>query len=90
MDFSIPTALRDLKARADAATIEHLDLIVDNTAFDYPLLQRLAELTPAPLHTLLLEGTLENELASEGPVLIRVVWAAGRAYPMAGRVSSHR
>lgn len=74
MDYSIPPRLRDVKQQADKASLDHLDVIIDGTAFDYPLLRRLAELEPPPLHALILEGTPEHDLAAEGPVLVRVHW----------------
>jgi len=75
MGFEIPACLRDLKQHADAASLDHLDMIINATLLDYPLLQRLAELDPPPLHTPLLEGTPEHALAAQGPVHVRVFWA---------------
>lgn len=73
MDF-LPFSLEHLKKLADVNQLDHLDVIIDATAFDYPLQQRLAELAPPPQQVLLLEGTPEHALASEGPVLVRVFW----------------
>jgi hypothetical protein len=65
--------LKCLLQDAETSDLEHLDLLVDATGLDYPLLQRLTELEPQPLHAMLLEGTPEHELAEQGPVLIRVL-----------------
>jgi hypothetical protein len=73
MDF-LPLSLTHLKTLADESQLDHLDVIIDATAFDYPLQQRLAELQPQLQHVLLLAGTPENALAVDGPVLIRVFW----------------
>jgi hypothetical protein len=74
MHFDAPQWLNSLKTHSEAANVEHLDLVINATLLDYPLLQRLAELDPPPPQALLLEGTPEYALASQGPVLIRVFW----------------
>jgi hypothetical protein len=75
MDVAIPADLRDLKQHSNAVGLDYLDLIINATLLDYPLLQRLAELDPPPLQALLLEGTPEHALAAQGPIVLRVFWA---------------
>jgi hypothetical protein len=72
MKLAIRNWLDTLKQQAEAHGLEHLDIVIDATNLDYPLLQRVGELDPAPQTVLLLEGTPEHALASIGPILIRV------------------
>ncbi|MEB0043673.1 DUF4123 domain-containing protein [Pseudomonas sp. MH10] len=74
MDYALPVSLCEMKALTDAADLDYVDVIINATLLDYPLVQRLTELDPPPLFTLLLEGTPEHELAAQGPVLVRVSW----------------
>jgi len=74
MNASIRDWLGNLKQQAEAKNLEHLDLLINATLLHYPVLQRLAELDPPPLHSLLFENTPEHALASEGPILVRVFW----------------
>lgn len=64
--------LETLNGRAQAEKLQHLDLLVDGTALDYPLLQDLQALPQPPLQALLLEGLPEAALAEQGPILLRI------------------
>jgi hypothetical protein len=75
MKLAIRNWLDTLKQQAEAHGLEHLDVVINATLLDYPLLQRLAELDPPPLQALLLEGTPEHALAPQGPILVRIKWA---------------
>lgn len=66
--------LGGLKKYAKGQNIEHLDVVINATLLDDPLLQRLAGLDPPPPQALRLEGTPEYALAVQGSVLIRVLW----------------
>jgi hypothetical protein len=70
----LPVSLREMKALTDAENLEYVDVIINATLLDYPLIQRLVELDPPPSFARLLEGTPEHQLADQGPVLVRVVW----------------
>lgn len=74
MDYDLPVSLREIKALTDAENLDYVDVIINATLLDYPLVQRLTELDPPPLFTPLLENTPEHHLADQGPVLVRVFW----------------
>ena len=50
----------------------HLDLLIDATSLDYPLLQELAEQPDGPKLAKLFENTPEVAIADFGPLLLRV------------------
>ncbi|MEB0094440.1 DUF4123 domain-containing protein [Pseudomonas sp. CCI1.2] len=75
MNLSSRDWLNSLQEQAKASDLEHLDILIDATGLDYPLLKQLAELEPRPLQALLFDGTPEHDLAEQGPVLIRLLWA---------------
>ncbi|MPQ71094.1 MULTISPECIES: DUF4123 domain-containing protein [unclassified Pseudomonas] len=66
--------LATLKEEAGSHDLKHLDLLINATLLDYPLQERLQELSPSPPLARLLEGTPEQALAAQGPMLIRVFW----------------
>ena len=78
-----------LQQHAEASDLEHLDILIDATGLDYPLLQRLDELEPQPLQALLFEGTPEHHLAEQGPVLIRLLWAQPQQVSWFGEFLMH-
>ena len=67
--------LASLRQRASSARLEHLDVLINATGLDYPLLESLAALPQSPQQALLLAGTPEQALAAQGPVLLRLHWA---------------
>lgn len=64
--------LMHLHGRAISKGLNHVDLLINGTGLEYPLLQQLNELKPAPLIALLFAGTPEQGLAERGPVLVRL------------------
>lgn len=75
MSLFVRDWLRGLEQHAEANSLEHLDIVIDATGLDYPLLPQLAELEPRPQQALLFDGTPEQAQAAEGPVLVRLLWA---------------
>ncbi|MVW73969.1 DUF4123 domain-containing protein [Pseudomonas xionganensis] len=72
MNTSTHAWLESLKERAQANRLEHLDLLIDATALQYPLLNNLQALNQPPAQALLLEGLPEAALAEQGPILLRI------------------
>ena len=75
----LPTAkdwLHRLMKEARSAQLDHLDVLIDCAALPIPLLPTLLELTPASSCAWLFEQTPEQELAHQGPVLLRIVLAS--------------
>lgn len=72
--MSIPTDnwLAYLLQQAEDAKLSHLDLLIDATNFDYPLLSSLASLEPPMQLAQLFHGTPEANLADIGPILLRL------------------
>lgn len=64
-----------LRKQAEAKQLNHLDVLIDATLLDYPLLASLAEIDPPPQYSLLFDGTPEHSLAEQGPVLVRATWS---------------
>ncbi len=63
-----------LQEQAQAVKLPHLDLLINATQLDYPLLRRLAALSVPPLQAQLFAGTAEHALAAQGPILLRLHW----------------
>ncbi|WP_339561079.1 DUF4123 domain-containing protein [Pseudomonas sp. EA_65y_Pfl1_P113] len=61
---------------ARSAQLEHLDVLINCAALPAPLLPALLELAPAPPCAWLFEQTPEQELAHQGPVLLRIALAS--------------
>ena len=79
----LPTAkdwLNHLTAEARRAQLEHLDVLLDCAALPGAVLPTLLELTPAPLCAWLFEQTPEQELAHQGPVLLRIALHCPQQY----------
>ncbi len=75
----LPTAkdwLHRLMNEARSAQLDHLDVLINCAALPTPLLPTLLELTPAPSCAWLFEQTPEQELAHQGPVLLRIALAS--------------
>lgn len=72
MNMTAHTWLESLKERAQANRLEHLDLLVDATALQSPLLDGLQALPEPPQQALLLEDLPEAALAAQGPILLRI------------------
>ncbi|PMY63907.1 MULTISPECIES: DUF4123 domain-containing protein [Pseudomonas] len=51
---------------------EHIDLLIDATSLDYPLLEELANQPDAPVLAKLFDNTPEVAIADFGPLLLRV------------------
>lgn len=64
--------LTHLGEQAEHARLQHLDLLVDASNLDYPLLAHLNESDQRPDVAKLLDGTPEEAIAAKGPLLIRV------------------
>ena len=75
MPTTASTWLTALQEQALGHRLPHIDLLLDATGLRYPLWQSLAELKTAPGMALLLDGTPEQSLARQGPVLLRLQWA---------------
>lgn len=58
--------------QAVQARLKHFDLLIDASNLHYPLLSRLAELRQPPELAKLLQGTPEEAIAANGPLLLRV------------------
>ncbi|ALI01265.1 DUF4123 domain-containing protein [Pseudomonas sp. FW306-02-F02-AA] len=61
-----------LWADAEQLGHNHLDLLIDATSLDYPLLEELASLPDAPKLAKLFDNTPEVAIADFGPLLLRV------------------
>lgn len=61
-----------LQGRAMDKGLSHVDVLINATGLEYPLLQHLEQLKPAPQLALLFAGTPEHGLAEQGPILIRL------------------
>jgi hypothetical protein len=64
--------LSHLQGRATGKGHSHIDLLINTTGLEYPLLQQLNQLKPPPQLALLFTGTPEHGLAEQGPVLVRL------------------
>ena len=64
-----------LQEQALVHRLAHIDVLLDTTGLKYPLWQSLADLKNEPGIALLLDGTPEQALAKQGPVLLRLQWA---------------
>lgn len=64
-----------LQEQALGHRLAHIDLLLDTTGLRYPLWQSVADLKAEPGIALLLNGTPEQALARQGPVLLRLQWA---------------
>ncbi|WJN59615.1 DUF4123 domain-containing protein [Pseudomonas sp. SO81] len=69
------TWLAILQEQALSHRLAHIDLLLDTTGLNYPLWQSVADLKAEPDIALLLDGTPEQALAKQGPVLLRLQWA---------------
>ncbi|WP_426143736.1 DUF4123 domain-containing protein [Pseudomonas sp. DWP3-1-2] len=72
MSMYVKDWLNHLHARAMGKGLGHVDVLINATGLEYPLLPELRALQPAPLIALLFEGTPEHALAQQGPVLVRL------------------
>lgn len=72
MKPSTQTWLGLLCEQTEQAHLQHFDLLVDSSNLHYPLLSRLAELGQTPEMAKLLQGTPEEAIAANGPLLLRV------------------
>lgn len=72
MNPSTHAWLTHLGEQAEHARLPHLDLLVDASNLEYPLLSRLAEAETAPEVARLLDGTPEEAIAAKGPLLLRL------------------
>lgn len=68
------TWLMHLREQALKHGLLHLDLLINATGLDYPLIPTLATLTAQPDMARLLGGTPEHALADQGPILLRLRW----------------
>lgn len=71
---SVTEWLQSLKTKAQAVKLDHLDLLINGSAIEYPVFESLAKLTPAAPYVRLFDDTPEHELAEQGPVLVRLDW----------------
>lgn len=72
MNTSNARWLDELWVNAQQLKQQHLDVLVDATSLDYPLLQQLAEQPDAAKLAKLFENTPEAAIADFGPLLLRV------------------
>ncbi|MCC6074544.1 DUF4123 domain-containing protein [Pseudomonas sp. GCM10022188] len=72
MRISTDNWLACLHQQAEDAKLPHLDLLIDATNFDYPLLSSLAALEPPVQLAKLFHDTPEADLAEIGPILLRL------------------
>jgi hypothetical protein len=72
MNTSNARWLDELWVNAQLLKQQHLDVLVDATSLDYPLLQQLAEQPDAAKLAKLFENTPEAAIADFGPLLLRV------------------
>lgn len=80
--------LSHLHIRAVSKGLGHVDLLINATGLDYPLLQQLRDLQPTPQIALLFAGTPEHALAEQGPVLARLARSESTHFEWLGQFLS--
>ena len=75
----LPTAkdwLNSLQQEARNAQLDHVDVLINGCGLEHLGLTALSGLTPAPDHAWLLATTPEHEMATQGPLLVRILLAS--------------
>lgn len=72
MKSPIHSWLTLLSEQATEAGLQQVDLLVDASNLQYPLLSRIDEAEQPPEIAMLLQGTPEEAIAADGPILLRI------------------